>query len=437
MRLYFLFVWLCVSWFNLHSQVSELELKLYELPDVIFKAIDVPLGFKAAYELRIKQAVDHTDSTKGFFYQRAFLSHKGFNKPTIMITEGYDQPINVKSELSYLLGANQLVIEHRYFGQSLPEEMDYNFLNLEQATADLHHINSLFKLIYSGKWLSTGISKGGQTTIYYRYFYPNDVDVSIPYVAPFNLSFEDERIYNFLDTVGTDQCRQSLQEVQLRLLQKREDAIKLLRWYSYGAGLSFTYLTLEEAFEYTVLEYPFSFWQWGFSCSDIPDKSASLEELLVHMLNIVNIDFFSDIDMQRYASHYYQAATEMGYYGYKTDSVKEYLKALADKPELSAVFVPDKMKVEYKGQLANTVYEWLKKNGDKFIYIYGASDTWSATAIPENKDRDALWFFMKGKDHSNARIKYMTDTEKDLLINTLERWLNLSIDANILIDWQQ
>ena len=169
MRIVLSFFILALGINNLFSQKPEIEFKLFDLPNVVFNSIDVPEGYRAAYELRIKQPIDHNNPQKGYFYQRAYLSHKGFDKPTVMITEGYDQPRNRISELSQMLDANQLVIEHRYYGHSIPDDIDYSFLNMEQATADLHQVNTLFKSVYSEKWVSSGISKGGQTTIYYRY----------------------------------------------------------------------------------------------------------------------------------------------------------------------------------------------------------------------------------------------------------------------------
>ena len=160
-----------------------------------------------------------------------------------------------------MLSANQIAVEHRFFGESLPDSMDYKYLNLKQATADLHHINQLFKKIYAGKWVSSGISKGGVTTIFYRYFYPDDVDVSVPYVAPLNKAREDKRIYTFLDTVGTDECREKIKSFQTRLLENRDEVLSFLKFYSMGADLEFNYLTFEQAFEYAVMEYSFSFWQ--------------------------------------------------------------------------------------------------------------------------------------------------------------------------------
>ena len=131
----------------LNAQTSKLDNLLFELPDVIFTKIETAKDFKATYELQIKQPIDHSDSSKGHFYQRVFLSHKGFEQPTIMITEGYSRPKNRISELTELLNGNQILIEHRYFGESLTDSLDYNYLTLKQSTGDLHHINSIFTLL--------------------------------------------------------------------------------------------------------------------------------------------------------------------------------------------------------------------------------------------------------------------------------------------------
>ncbi len=421
-------VFLIATSANLGAQNPNIQELLFTLPDVIFEKISTPLGYEAAYELKIKQPIDHEHPEKGYFYQRAYLSHKGFERPTVMVTQGYSSSRNRVGEVAELLSANQLDIEHRYFGESLPDSIDYAYLTLEQATADLHHINEVFKQIYTKQWISTGISKGGQTTIFYRYFYPEDVDVSIPYVAPLNLSLEDERIYNFLDTVGSDACREKILAVQKRLLTERETVFPLLRWYTYGAQLRFNYLTFEEAFEYAVLEYSFSFWQWGSDCEKIPSADAPIEEILYHFVTVSGLDFFADASMKAYASHYYQAGAQMGYYGYNIKPFKDLLKALPTTKNPSAVFMPNKMVVPFDNEIPKKALSWVKNKGDRMVYINGNSDTWSATAIRPSKNVDALFFFLTGEDHAGARIKNMSQAEREELITALERWLKLEIE---------
>jgi len=409
------------------TRTEQLEQRLFDLPDVSFKAIDAPRGAQAAYELRIRQPIDHTNPSLGYFHQRVFLTHIGYDRPMVMVTEGYSRDRNRLTEVAALVGGNQLDIEHRFFGESTPRNKDYQYLTLEQATADLHHINEIFRQLYEGPFISTGISKGGQTTIFYRYFYPEDVAVSIPYVAPLNLSLEDPRIYTFLDTVGSDECRASVMAIQRRLLKEREEVLSRLKYFAKGAKLSFTYLSLEEAFEYAVLEYSFSFWQWGADCAKIPPADAPLEVVLDHFLDVSGIDFFSDKDMKAYASHYYQAATQMGYYGYETEDFADLLKALPVSPHPLATFAPDKMPTEFDDALVQKVYKWTQKKGDRIIYINGGGDTWSATAIPESDKVDSYWFTLAGKDHGAARIRNMKTKDRAKLISILEEWLEIEL----------
>lgn len=413
----------------LGAQPVSIETQLFNLPDVVFKKIETPEGFSSAFELKIKQPLDHKDPSKGYFYQRAFLTHKGFDRPTVIVTEGYQRTRNRIYELSEILDANQIDVEHRYFGESIPDSVDYQYLKLEQVAADLHHINKLFRQIYSGKWVSTGISKGGQTTIFYRYFYPDDVDVSVPYVAPLNVELEEKRIYTFLDTVGTKQCRDMIYDVQVRLLKNRDEVLEKLHWFAKGAGLKFTYLTPEQAFEYAVLEYPFSFWQWGHDCSEIPGSNVTLDSTVNHFLEVSGIDFFSDKSMEDYASHYYQAGDEMGYYGYETARFKGLLKALnTGKKNPSAIFMPGKTPMNFNGSLPKKVQEWLSTHGNNFIYINGNSDTWSATAVRPSGKTNAVFFFMPGTDHGKARISNMTGADREKLAATLEAWLGIEIE---------
>lgn len=426
-----LLVLIVLSFTSLISQ--NLEDLLFELPDVIFKEIEPVDDYEQTYELRIKQPIDHSQPANGYFYQKVFLSHKGFDRPTVIVTEGYDRKYNSIYEISKLLDANQIDVEHRYFGDSKPDTLDYDYLDLKQVSADLHHINQLFKKIYQEKWISTGISKGGATTVFYRYYYPDDVDLSMPYVAPINNAYEDKRLYKFLNTTGSDACRKDIISYQRKLLENRDKILPLLHYYSKGAEAEYTYLTIDEAFEYAVLEYSFSFWQSGISCDDIPLASASLDETIDHFIDVSDITFFSDDLITKYGSHYYQAAEEMGYYGYETNNFKDLLKALKVKPYPYAALTPNKIPVDFDNTLLKNVAKWLVSNPNKFVYINGAVDTWSATAVPESDNQNSVWFFMEGKHHYNARIRNMDKGDYDMLVKTLENWLSLTIENNIRV----
>ncbi len=198
--------------------------------------------------------------------------------------------------------------------------------------------------------------------------------------------------------------------------------------YSQGAQLKFTYLSFEEAFEYCVLEYPFAFWQYGSSCDEIPSESSSLADAVHYLMKVSNISMFSDRDIDYFLPHYYQSATQMGYYGYETEKFENDLKVLPLQPHPHAALVPDKIPVKFDGNLLNKINVWAQKEGSHLIYIYGANDTWTASAVPPSDEVDCVWFFMKGKDHGSARYAEMTSDEKAKFISTLERWLSIKIE---------
>lgn len=112
-------------------------------------------------------------------------------------------------------------VEYRYFLESTPEPKDWQYLTAENSADDLHAVRNAFKSIYPGKWIATGISKGGQTTLLYRTFYPDDVDISVPYVAPLCYGVEDGRHEPFLRKVSTPEDRKRIEDFQLEVLKRK------------------------------------------------------------------------------------------------------------------------------------------------------------------------------------------------------------------------
>ena len=144
---------------------------------------------------------------------------------------------------------------------------------------------------------------------------------------------------------------------------------------------------------------------------------------MVYFLDVAGISLFSDQLIDFYYAHYYQAATEMGYYGYRTDRFKSLLKDLPTDRNAMAVLFPKPLETKFDGALLKDVDRWLKKKGNQIAYIYGANDTWTATAVQPSKKVDAEWFIMEGKSHGDARIRNMTAADRERLLAAFERWL--------------
>jgi hypothetical protein len=266
-------------------------------------------------EVRIEQPLDHRNPEGKSFYQRLYISHIDPSRPVVLVTAGYDASYYYTSEIAAELRCNQIMVEHRYFGRSKPDSLDWEYMDTWQAASDHHRVVSMFKELYPGNWISTGISKGGQSVIYHSYYYPGDVDVRVPYVAPLNYSVEDERIYDFLHQVGTKRERQRVWKFQRKVLKNQEKYLPEFRQFSAQRGYSYEIVGgVEKAFEYCVLEYDFAYWQWGYvRARDIPGRGARPREVIEHMNRVAGFDYFDDEFITENRPFFYQAMTEMGY----------------------------------------------------------------------------------------------------------------------------
>lgn len=157
--------------------------------------------------IEFDQPVDHENPAGQRFKQRIALHHRDAAAPTVLASTGYMLwlPSQYLEEPTSMVGGNQLVVEHRYFSPSRPEPADWSKLTIQQAAADHHRVVQAFSPIYSGKWISTGVSKGGMTSVYHHKFYPDDVYGTIAYVAPHSNSLNDPRYIDFLaqDSLAT------------------------------------------------------------------------------------------------------------------------------------------------------------------------------------------------------------------------------------------
>ncbi len=431
LRVIFLFLlFQSFSLFGIHSDELALEEKLKTISGISFSKVSKQGDTELLYNLLIKQPIDHLDPAKGSFLQRVQLRHKGFDQPTVIETQGYWIDYD-RNEIEKIFNANNLNVEYRFYGGSKPDSIFWSFLTLEQAAADLHHINGIFRTIYNGKWISTGASKGGQTTIFYKYFYPADVDLAIPYVAPINNSLEDKRIYDFLDSVGTDECRNKIFQLQYFLLRNEDKAISELQQDKKIKSMRFEYLgNIGKAYELAVLEYSFAFWQEGNSCDAIPD-TGSLEKCLKYFKKQCPIVFWSDNSINKFAPHYYQSATQTGYYSYNITPFKNVIRHYSENP--SAIFPPKGVEIKYSDcSLSKSLQLWLEEKGNDFIYIYGGRDTWSACRVLVSPNVDSKSFLLSGESHSTACLKNFTKEMKQQFSEFVKSKTGITPDFNQL-----
>jgi hypothetical protein len=422
----FLFIIIILFSSNVFSQ-SDLKQRILSLPYVV-RVNDIEPGsdFNEAFEIFIEQPVDHHNKDGEMFTQKIYLSHRDESLPMVIELDGYIITYNRPGELEEILNCNRMIVEHRYFGESKPESMEWKHLTIENASADHHNIIETFKNIYKENWISTGISKGGQTAIFHRYFYPDDVLVSVPYVAPLNIAEEDPRIYHFLRNVGTENCRKNIIQFQREVLKRADELIPLFRKRAEKNGYTYSIGNERMIFEYIVLEYSFAFWQWGKeSCNDIPPVDATNKELLKHLETNSSFSYFSDQGIEPIAPFFYQAYTEMGYYGYDITDFKDLLIEVTE--PTSKIFLPKDSNIAFDCSLMHNINNWLQKHGNNMLFIYGENDTWSAAAVELTGETNSLKMVKDGGSH-RTRISSFSDDEKEIIYSTLEEWLGIEIE---------
>lgn len=386
-------------------------------------------GFKEKYQLMFSHPLDYKNPSAGHYEERIILCHAGFDRPTIVVTEGYwatyAENIRYREEISKLLNANVIVCEYRYFGKSIPNPCNWDYLTVENSLNDIHEVVTALKGIYHQKWLATGISKGGQTTMFYRAFFPNDVDVSVPYVAPLNKSVEDGRHEPFIEhTAGTAAERQAVLNFQLKMCKRKSAILPYFERLCAERNEHFN-VPVSDIYDYWILEYSFAYWQWGYHVSDIPSDTLSDKSMADLMMKLNDPSYFQP--NSEFVSFNVQAARELGYYGYDIKPFLPYMKSLQTKDYLRRLMVPSELRnIKFDKTLYKRTVKYLKENDPKMIYIYGQYDPWSASGVCQWLDvsqKHNLKIFVQPAGSHRSRIGNMPSAMKDEITTLLKTWM--------------
>jgi len=381
------------------------------------------------YELTFKQPIDHTHPSRGYFEQRIRILHKSLDRPVVLFATGYDlyTAPSYRSEPTKILDADQVSVEQRFFTPSRPEPADWSKLNIWQAATDHHLIVQALKKIYKhNKWISTGASKGGMTSVYHRRFYPHDVDATVAYVAPDNPDKWNNKPYdNFFNTVGTAECRAALNNLQQEALNRRAEFEQLIAAQAAQQNAHFTTIGgIDRDFEATVIDFRWGWWQYNLEseCANIPPTTASTQTLFDYIDS--NDAFLSDSDegIAEFLPYFYQAATQLG----EPDPSTAYLKGLHYPQGLdtSVNLIPKSIKLPpFDYRAMPDVDNWVKTRGSRFMFLYGGNDPWGVKHFSLGRGtKDSLWYSVAGQRHSGSLISVLPAAQQTEAIATLKRW---------------
>lgn len=413
---------LCLS--NISAQEASLIDRLVAIPNVTEVKQMESTVFSEKYLITFEHYVNYNDYSAGKFTQRVFVSHVNTDSATVLVTEGYGAQYAARAgyreEVSKIFNTNLVVVEHRYFLESTPKEINWNYLTAEFSARDLHEVVTALKSIYPKKWIATGISKGGQTVGIYRTFFPEDIDISIPYVAPLCRDAEDGRHEPFIaNYCGTKQERKIVKDFQIEALKRKKALMPRFDSLAKAQQLTFN-LPNRDIYDYCVLEFSFALWQWGTPVNTIPSTKASDSEIFKYLMNIAGPDYFQSWGPT--SPFFVQAAKELGYYGYDVKPFRRWIGIKSTQDYLQTLFLPQDQEFRFDPTLYEKMSEFIRTTDAKMLYIYGQYDPWSAVMI-EDPGKENIKIFIDPAGSHRARIgTFPEETQKEIK-SIIAHWL--------------
>lgn len=376
--------------------------------------------------LSITQPVDHARPTGETFTQRVLLTPGPAGAPVVLATTGYSL-FGAQTDLAATLGATELEVEHRWFGESKPVPADFRHLNIVQSAHDSHRLVELLRPVLEGPWYSTGHSKGGMTALFHRRFFPCDVDGTVPYVTPVSYGLKDARygpwMQNVIGGAARAECRQAFRDIDREMISKQASIVPTLQgtYTKVGSALNALWSVAGSV--------SWGLFQYGDdvqACPQIVDAvkdPPTLEQLAQQLSNRAEGE--SDqglLQMRQHAlfAYVYQCTNELGDPGVQRD----HLNDLGPVPMLkdATVLALDDLPVPaFETRAMPDVQAWLRAKGTRFVFIYGGNDPWTGGQLELGADPDSAKLVVPGANHG-VGVDELPAAEKLRFNQVLDRW---------------
>lgn len=385
------------------------------------------------YACTFRQPLDQFAESPYHLRQRVVIHFVSFDAPTVLMCSGYSL-LYERCDVSRILKANQIEVEYRYHGQSIPDghypDVQWSYLDSRQASADLHAIYEAFKPYFKGKWLSSGVSKGGVTTALYALFHPGDMDLYIPFAAPFFTSLEDERIGHWINNgVATAEAREQMIQFTRMALRRKEGISKVLplvselyQGYNEGELVRFMPYLIFSTFLNRLAYETLNLWLKQIPTEQATDAQLAAfilgddqwkqQETLMKLKSLLTKSLVEEISDNPY---YPQALKELGFYRMDlTPYAEELAEGLLTKED--ALFWPyigttreqELLLPKYSNEMTlRFLNEFLPSTTCKMIFVYGQNDYWTGAAIEEYPNNPNIQrFIVPDVNHSDYVLSF-------------------------------
>ncbi len=373
-----------------------------------------------------EQPVDHGAPNGVTFQQRLVIFHRDVSAPTVMSTQGYGVGDGVgTTEPTAILAANEVQVEHRFFGSSLPAQPDWTKVTIAQAAGDHHAVVAALSDYYRGPWISTGASKGGIAALAHRRFYPDDVAGTVAYVAPSTSTLSDQRYATYVQELGSSSCGAALRTFQKDVLTepRRADLVASLDDAMEQRGYATSTLGADRILELTTTETAFTFWQYGSAddCQLIPDVDADSDNEVLAFIDSTNrFALWSDQGIVEDQGYWISIAAEQGYPAVPKAHLGGVLRYDDEPTPLQMITALPEPPVYDPGPIADLT-AWVATEARGMVLVYGSRDPWTAGAFTVSGANDTSSHVVTGGNHL-SRLQTLPETEREAVILRIEAW---------------
>jgi hypothetical protein len=416
---------------------DELLVRLRALPGVTAQQGEAPEHY-SYFVLHFIQPLDHNDPSRGTFKQEVSLLHRDERAPAplIVYTSGYgDDEHETPVELTTLLDANQVSIEHRFYGESLPDTTDWSLLTVDQAAADEHDIIQALHTIYEGAFLSVGESKGGITALLHRSLYPTDVSGTVAYVTPLSFNAPDPRYSEQFDheLIGQSDCRAAVRALACEMLAyRRPQMLDRARAEADQALFAYSRVKIGPAVEAAIAGLEWGFWQTAGDghCDTLPKVTDSDDKLFEFLKATSPVSEYNDDQIGYYAPYYYQSYAQLGY---PADAVSYLTKwmwydefdYLGELPTTEPAFDPgamDRLQMWLQTKETDEHDPVTRKGlGKHLLFLYGDWDPWFAGRVVTGEAEDSGTLIQPRGNHF-TQLATMNRSFQTQAFAYIQRW---------------
>ncbi len=393
-------------------------------------------GGPPTFALTFRLPVDHDAPAGPSLPLRAVLVHRDARAPVVMHMSGYalfgapEELAAARIELSSLLDANDLIVEHRFFGASAPTPAPpetWRHLTIAQSARDTHAVLETLRALYPGPWVATGYSKGGMTALFHAAAFADDFAAVVPYVAPLSLSVNDPRYVPFVAEIGPADgvCRaQVLAVARAAVARRAELADEHGRVDPVAAQLVVS--AREALVAWSALDWHWGFWQYLplEACSGLPTPDAPLSDLAGWFPSVASSFEAIGLFDPTVSPYQYQLEAELGGPATSNDHLRPDLDAV-DFGALPEVFVepaPWGESPSFDGRAVQATLAHLSTRAERVLAVYGEYDPWTAGRIPLREPAGGRVLTAPRANHE-ASIAGLDERDRLAAVELIERWV--------------